>query len=174
MSWLPRHASTNVQTEHPCDWVAPSGGCPLRTQLPTTLAQYTDLGLVPTRTLVVFARIRLLPSPLGLGDAVVARYGATSSRRPSSSYSAMATSRNHGAQSAPTSRDIFLTFLKISSSPSSCHRRWHWVTPSWPATERRFSQRPSSSYSATATSRYSGTQDAPNPHAYLQNECCHF
>ena len=34
------------------------------------------MGLVPTRTLVVFARIRLLPSPLGLGDAVVARYGA--------------------------------------------------------------------------------------------------
>ena len=58
MSWLPRHAS------------------PLRTQLPTTLAQYTDLGLVPTRILVVLARIRLLPSPLGMGDAVVARYGA--------------------------------------------------------------------------------------------------
>ena len=63
----------------------------MRTQLPTMLAQYTDLGLVPTRILVVFARIRFLPSPLGLGDAVVARYGATSSRHPSSSYSAMAT-----------------------------------------------------------------------------------
>ena len=43
----------------------------------------------------------------------------------------------------------------------SCHRHWHWATPSWPATERRFSQRSSSSYSATATSRHSGTQRAP-------------